>query len=588
MAKRVGDILVEEGVLTKEQLGNILKSQRESGQRLGDYLISEGLATEDDIISAVAKQLNIPKVNITEYNIDPEIVQTIPVSLARRLQVIPLFLVENRLTVAMADPLDFIAIDELRFHTGYDIIRVATTRTALQRAIDIYYPVEGNAPADKEERQETEQIEVLSIDGGGTTTGDLSDDVPAVRLVNLLIIKGVRQGASDIHIEPEKEQVRVRFRINGVMEEETVLLKQSQSSIISRIKVISGMDVSEKRLPQDGRFRYIIEDDEIDFRVSSLPTVFGEKIVIRILDKSNTNIKLDELGFSPKIIKRFREIIASPEGLILITGPTGSGKTTTLYSVLDELNSPEKSIVTVENPVEYNLPMVSQVQVNEKAGLNFAISLRAILRQNPNIVMIGEIRDSETAEIAIRASMTGHLVLSTLHTNDAPSAAIRLIDMGIERFLVASSLKAVLAQRLIRKLCPKCKVVDENPEPIAIETLKQYFGEDITLYKAKGCPNCNYTGFKGRLAIHELMIADANIREVMMEAASPVKMRRAALENGMMPLRLDGLFKVKAGLTTLEEVMKVTFKDKLEDEYIRDLTPENNREETVLTETIGN
>ncbi|PKK82220.1 MAG: type II secretion system protein GspE [candidate division Zixibacteria bacterium HGW-Zixibacteria-1] len=467
--KKVGDILIEKGLITNEQLETALKEQEKTGRKIGQILVESGMITETELIDTISERLKIPRISLESMVIDPSVIGLVPVEVARRYCLIPAFKIGDNLTVAMSDPLNIIAIEELKYLTKCDVKRVVAPRTEINAAIDQYYSVAdslsgviGAYPDRKAEEILLEKQRLASFQ---------EDDAPVVKLVNLIINQAVKTKASDIHIEPDEDQLRVRYRINGVMKEEASPPKNLQSEIISRIKVASNMDVSEKRLPQDGRLMVRVDGSDVDLRISTLPTIHGEKVVIRILDRRILEMGLDHLGISNDILRHWKRLIQLKEGLVLITGPTSSGKTTTLYSVLKEINSVEKNIITVEDPVEYSLNLINQVQTNEKAGLTFASSLRSILRQNPDIIMIGEIRDSETAIMALRSALTGHLVFSTLHTNDAPSSITRLIDMGMEKFLVASALKGVLAQRLLRTNCPYC-LEEYRPQEMVDSHLK--------------------------------------------------------------------------------------------------------------------
>jgi type IV pilus assembly protein PilB len=552
--QKIGDILVEKGLVTTAQLAEALKEQEKSGNKIGQILVEKGLITEEQLIDAVSERLNIPRISLNSLVIDPSVIAMVPVEIARRYQLIPVFKIAKVLTVAMAEPLNIIAIDELKYLTRCDVKRAIACPSEIAAAIDQYYSV-----ADSMNGVIGSYIgaEDTAAKAREESISSSEDESPVVKLVNLIITQAVKERASDIHIEPDENQLRVRYRINGVMREEASPPKALQSEIVSRIKVASNMDVSEKRLPQDGRLYTKVDGFEIDLRVSTLPTVHGEKVVIRILDRRILNIGMGQLGFSPDLIQKWKRLIHKKEGLILITGPTSSGKTTTLYAVLQEINSTEKNIITVEDPVEYSLPLVNQVQTNEKAGLTFATLLRNILRQNPDIIMIGEIRDAETAAMAVRSSLTGHLVLSTLHTNDAPSSIFRLIDMGLESYLVASSVKGILAQRLLRTNCSNCSE-EYHPQEIQLRLAGLNESADrISFKRGIGCSKCRMTGFAGQIGIYELIEIDDTIYEMIISHGSEIQIRNYAAERGYRPLFESGLDMVKSGAVCLEELLRV-------------------------------
>ena len=552
--KRLGDLLVERGYITPEQLEAALQEQITTGERLGSILTRRGFITEDQLIEAISERLNIPRITLADLVIDPSVIQRLPVELARRYTVIPIFAVGNTLTVAMADPLNIIALDEIRFRTGANIKRAIASEREIRQAIDHYYSV-----ADSLQgiigRQDTATPETAAAT---PAQARVEAESPVVKLVNLLITKAVKDQASDIHIEPDETQLRIRYRVHGVMREEASPPKSLQQEVISRIKVASSLDVSEKRIPQDGRFMMVVDGAPVDLRVSTLPTIHGEKIVIRILDRRNLRLSFEELGFRTRLLNTWRTIIHKPEGLILISGPTSSGKTSTLYATLHEINSIEKNIITVEDPVEYSLPLINQIQINEKAGLTFPAALRAILRQNPDIIMIGEIRDQETARMAVRSSLTGHLVFSTVHTNDAPSAITRLVDMGIEPYLLAAALHGVLAQRLVRVNCPHCTEPYNPPQRLLIQAGLQDLAEAIEFKHGVGCPQCKGSGFKGLTGLFELICITPEIAERIIEGASLRLIRELARRNGYIPLFEAGLEKLTQGQICLEELLKET------------------------------
>jgi type IV pilus assembly protein PilB len=556
----LGDLLVEAGMLTPEQLEKALREQKRSGERLGKVLTRLGYVSEKDILEVLEFQLGIPKVVVEDYQLEPEVVRLIPESLARRHMAIPVRRDGNRLLVAMADPLNLTALDDLRLATGLEIIPAIASEREIEAALSRFW----QPSLESETLPGLEEMTAADASVAVRDSFDLDEaaqtgmeGTPAVQLVNRLIAQAVRSRASDIHIEPQEGTVLVRFRVDGLLREVLRLPPGILSSLISRIKIMGGMDIAEKRLPQDGRFQVTLERRSIDLRVSTMPTVYGEKVVLRILDKTNMLLNLDSLGFSHATREQYESLIRSSYGMILITGPTGSGKTTTLYATLNALSSPEKNIITIEDPVEYLLPGINQVRVNPKAGLDFASGLRAILRQDPDIIMVGEIRDRETADIAVRAATTGHLVFSTLHTNDAVGAVTRLLDMGIEPFLVNSSLIGVVAQRLVRLICPRCR---ELYEPKPDEAAYAFLGESAVkkFYRGRGCQQCNYTGYQGRMAIQEILVMTEEIRTLVSARASATEVKKAAIAGGMVTLREDGLLKASQGLTTVEEVIRVS------------------------------
>ncbi len=551
--KKIGDILIDKNLISEVELKSALDEQKKTGRKVGQILIERGLITEDQLLDTLSERLKIPKISLESLVLDPRVVSLVPVEAARRFGLIPVFKIGNTLTVAMSDPLNIIAIEELGYLTKCEIKRVVGSHSEITNAIDQYYSVADSMHGvigDVAVHDDPPTPE----NGQGFMAAEA--DTPVVKLVNLIISQAVKDRASDIHVEPDEKQLRIRYRINGVMREEASPPKNLQAEIISRIKVAADMDVSEKRLPQDGRMLVNIDGNDIDLRISTLPTVHGEKIVIRILDRRVLNIGLDRLGFTENILSRWNNLIRLKEGLILITGPTSSGKTTTLYAVLQEINSIEKNIITVEDPVEYSLPLINQVQTNEKAGLTFASSLRSILRQNPDIIMIGEVRDTETAAMAIRSALTGHLVFSTLHTNDAPSSVGRLVDMGVAKYLVAASLKAVLAQRLVRTNCPECS---EQYRPPEFELrLANLLGrtDDFKFMHGVGCSKCRMTGYKGQTGVFELIEVDEHIAEMIINGESDLQIRNYASRQGYMPLFLAGIEKVRRGLVSLDELLR--------------------------------
>lgn len=546
--KRLGDLLVENHVISHEQLQEALGEQSKSKRKLGDLLISQGYITEQQLIEVLEFQLGIPHVSLFKYQIDPAITQIIPESMAKRYQVLPFMKDGGKLMVAMADPLDYFAIEELRMTTGFKIEPAICTREELQRSIARHYGLRDSMNQMMVDLPSAEDIEETEI---------TDEDSPIVRLVNQMIQQAVHLKASDIHVDPGENNLAIRYRIDGQLRTERHLPKQMQGFITARLKIMSKLNIAERRLPQDGRIKMQFDYKMVDIRVSTLPTIHGEKIVLRLLDLSTGVKPLEQLGFNGRNLQVFRDMIERPYGILLITGPTGSGKTTTLYSALNHLNVENVNIITVEDPVEYQLEGINQVHVNPAIGFTFAAGLRSILRQDPNIVMVGEIRDHETAEIAVRASLTGHLVLSTLHTNDAVSTITRLRDMEIQPYLIASSLVGVVAQRLVRRICPECKTAYTPSEQEQILLSSHGFQAD-KLYRGKGCGNCNRTGYRGRAAIHEVLCIDDEMRQRITGSASVDELREAAKRQGMTGLMEDGFEKVVQGVTTLQEVLRET------------------------------
>ncbi|ETT80071.1 type II secretion system protein E [Paenibacillus sp. FSL R7-277] len=548
MKKRLGDLLVENGIISQAQLEEALVEQRKTKRKLGDLLITQGYITEQQLIEVLEFQLGIPHVSLFKYQIDPAITQIIPESMAKRYQVLPFMKEGSKLMVAMADPLDYFAIEDLRMSTGFRIEPAISSRDELTRAIARHYGMRDSMSQMMVELPTQEEIEETEI---------TDEDSPIVRLVNQMIQQAVSLRASDIHVDPGENNLSIRYRIDGTLRTERIIPKQMQGFITARLKIMARLNIAERRLPQDGRIKMQFDYKMVDIRVSSLPTMHGEKIVLRLLDLSTGVKSVDTLGFSDLNADAFRDMISKPYGILLITGPTGSGKSTTLYSALSQLNTENANIITIEDPVEYQLEGVNQVHVNPAIGLTFAAGLRSILRQDPNIVMVGEIRDTETAEIAVRASLTGHLVLSTLHTNDAISTISRLRDMGVEPYLIASSLLGVVAQRLVRKICPDCKEEHKPTEQESI-MLRRYGLPAEVIYRGRGCGNCNNTGYRGRIAIHEVLTINDHLRQLITDSASIEELRAAGREQGMVQLVEDGFVKVSKGITTLQEVMRET------------------------------
>ncbi len=567
--KKRGEIEKKEDVTTTDEIEQALE-QKIISARLTQQLSKLGYIEESELTQLLAQQYGVPAVNLLEFELDPEIVQLIPRDMAERYKVIPIQKTENSLIVAMADPSNIMAIDDLRFRTGTNIEPVVATEEAILAAIEKYYGGEETvASAEMEEilgELEEESIELIESeeDLDVSKLEEMAEEAPVVKLVNLILTDAINKAASDIHLEALEKSFRVRYRIDGVLHKVMDPPKKLQNAIISRIKIMSNLDIAERRLPQDGRIKLrTSKGKEIDFRVSSLPTIHGEKVVLRLLDKEQLQLDMTKLGFEEEQLKIFREGIHRPWGMILVTGPTGSGKTTTLYSALMELNSTEVNISTAEDPVEYTLKGINQVQMHDAIGLNFATALRAFLRQDPDIIMVGEIRDYETAEIAVKAALTGHLVLSTLHTNDAPSSINRLVNMGVEPFLITASVLVIQAQRLVRKICPHCKEeVKVSPEVLRqIQVPEEKIEEGVQIFKGKGCAKCNYTGYKGRIAVFEVMPMSEEINELVLTGASAAELKREAIRLGMKTMRQAGITKLLQGITTIEEVVRVTAPD---------------------------
>ncbi|HEU4872488.1 MAG TPA: type IV-A pilus assembly ATPase PilB [Pyrinomonadaceae bacterium] len=598
MSAKLGEILVRENLISPQHLREALDYQREHGGRLGFNLVKLGLISDDMITAVLSRQYGIPSVNLDLFKIDPAVLSLIPQEVAQKHSVLPLSRVGATLTLAMVDPTNVFAMDDVKFMTGLNVEPVVVAEGSVQQAIAMYYgssrEIElasvtvdeavhqngskgsnGSGAITKDDlvsldsldfdHGQAEDVEVLEdneeIDL--STLSRMSEDAPVVRLVNVLLVDSLRRGASDIHVEPYEKELRIRFRIDGVLYDVMHPPLKMRDALISRIKIMSKLDISEKRLPQDGRIKIKVKVDsrsrELDFRVSTLPTLFGEKVVLRLLDKQNLMLDMTKLGFEPESLVKFKRNIAKPYGMVLVTGPTGSGKTNTLYSALQSLNTVDTNIMTAEDPVEFNLPGINQVQMKEQIGLNFAAALRSFLRQDPNIVLVGEIRDFETAEIAIKAALTGHLVLSTLHTNDAPSTISRLMNMGIEPFLVATSVNLIQAQRLIRRVCKDCKQEHQTPVEALIEVgFSSEEAKAIKTFKGKGCSTCNNTGYKGRIGLYEVMEITDEIRELILIGASALELRKKAIEDGMITLRESGLHKIRLGVTSPEEVVRET------------------------------
>src|SRR4026209_2509260 len=581
MAVRIGELLLKEKRITPEQLQEALNYQRQHGGKLGFNLIKLGYVKDDEITALLSKQYGVPSIALSQFDIDAAVVKLIPPETAHKYQIVPLSRSGATLTIAMTDPTNVFAMDDIKFMTGYNVEPVVASDGAVNDALEKYYPTK---PKTGEQAVNpsaldaaTRALEEMPLDAGDVEVlAELEEisaealqrqgeEAPVIKLVNVILMSAIQKGASDIHIEPYEKEYRVRYRIDGILYNIMAPPMKYRDAITSRIKIMSKLDIAEKRLPQHGRIkiRFGVEGatKEIDFRVSCLPTLFGEKIVLRLLDKDKLMLDMTKLGFESESLNKLETAISNPWGMVLVTGPTGSGKTNTLYSSISRINTHETNIKTAEDPVEFNLMGVNQVQVRENIGLNFAAALRSFLRQDPNIILVGEIRDFETAEIAVKAALTGHLVLSTLHTNDAPSTISRLMNMGIEPFLVASSLNLVCAQRLVRRICKNCTEPDPTPPPALMQA--GFSAEDakkVVPNRGKGCDKCNNTGYKGRVGLYEVMEITEEIRELVLVGASALELRRKAVEEGMLTLRASGLRKVKEGVTTIEEIVRETVK----------------------------
>ena len=560
-SSRLGEMLVKSKLITEDQLKKALAQQSTSGGRLGSNLVKLGFLTEEDITSFLSKQYGVPSINLAHFEIDQSVIKLVPAEIAQKHMVIPINRKGSVLTVAMADPSNIFAIDDIKFLSGFKVEPVVAAETSIKNAINKHYDSAGLV---KDILQGFDDREVATVEEGdeGPDVGDLqraTEDAPVVKLVNLILSDAIKKGASDIHIEPYEKSFRVRYRIDGVLYDTMQPPMKLRAAIISRAKIMAQLDIAERRLPQDGRIKIRMGQKEIDFRVSTLPTIFGEKVVLRLLDKANLQLDMSSLGFDPQALQLFEKAILAPHGMVLVTGPTGSGKTTTLYSGLHRLNTVETNIMTAEDPVEYNLAGVNQVQMKAEIGLNFAAALRAFLRQDPDIIMVGEIRDYETAEIAIKAALTGHLVLSTLHTNDAPSTVSRLINMGVEPFLVAASTNMILAQRLARKICNSCKEEITVPRQALVDVgFAPDESKGLSCYQGKGCMECNDTGYRGRVALYEVMPITEDIKDAILQGASVNEMKELGRKHGMKTLREAGLQKIREGMTTIPEIMRVT------------------------------
>jgi len=557
--KLLGEMLIASGVITPDQLKSALENQKKGGLRLGKELIRLGYLTEEVIIETLGDQAGIPYVDLDTYLIDQKTISLLPEDLARRHQMIPLFKIGNVLTVAMTHPLNLFAIDKAKLKTGCEIEAVISTEEKLNRALDQCYGISGSLE-DVVREISGKEVKAVSERAGEVKITEDEKEAPIIRLLNLVILQGVREKASDIHIEPGEKNLRIRYRIDGILLETSSPPKYLQPTIISRIKVLGNMDIAETRAPQDGRFKMKVDGKEIEFRVSCFPTIYGENVVLRILDQSSAILRLQDLGFAKETLDKYQKAVSTPYGIVLVTGPTGSGKTTTLYATLNTINSTEKNIITIEDPVEYRLNLIRQTQVNPKAGITFANGMRSIIRQDPDVIMVGEIRDLETSEIAFQAAMTGHLVFSTLHTNDAVDALSRMLQLGVEPFLIGSSAIGVLGQRLVRTVCPNCKVAYVPHErTLRSFNLSEKKGESV-FYHGKGCKSCRQTGYRGRSGIFELMLVDDAVRDLILKRASAAELLESARRTqNMKTLREDGLEKSMKGITTLEEVNRVCF-----------------------------
>ena len=561
---RLGDLLMKEGLITKDQLEKALQEQKANGTRLGYNLVKLGFIQETEITKMLARQFRMPAVDLSRFEVDPKIVKMIPADIALKHLVLPLKKEGRTLTVAMADPTNLGVIDDLKFVTRYDIFPVIAGEYTLRMAIEKYYE-QVDAQLDsllKEmgEESESEELELVQEQEEAEQAGAaMADDAPVVKLINAILTDAVKRGASDIHVEPFEHEIRVRYRIDGALSEVMKPPIKLKAALTSRIKIMAALNIAERRVPQDGRIRLKMGKRVIDFRVSTLPVLFGEKIVMRILDKGNLTLDLSKFGFEPKAEADLMKAILNPYGMVLVTGPTGSGKTTTLYSALSRVNTIEVNIMTAEDPVEYNLMGINQVAVRNEIGMTFAAALKAFLRQDPNIIMVGEIRDIETGSIAIKAALTGHLVLSTLHTNDAPSTITRMIDMGIEPFNVSSAVNLIVAQRLVRRICKDCKAETKySLDELKVLGTTEKEWEGVTFYKGKGCETCAGSGYKGRAGLYEVMAFSQELRRMILRGASTNELQQQAVKDGMLTLRMDGIVKIKKGVTTLEEVVKET------------------------------
>jgi len=570
MSSRLGEILIKESLITSDQLRQALDHQKANGGRLGTCLMKLGFISEDEITGVLSRQYGVPSINLKFYEVDASVIKLIPQDTAVRYQIVPLSRVGSTLTIAMTDPTNVFAMDDIKFMTGFNVEPVVASETAIAEAISKFYgEVESGEELDKVMKdlsaEDAADLE-LAAEEQETNLADLeraAEEAPIIKLVNLIMTDAVKRGASDIHVEPYEKEVRVRLRIDGILQAVMTPPLKLRDAITSRIKIMAKLDISEKRLPQDGRIMIKYRKDgrikDLDFRVSTIPTLYGEKIVMRLLDKENLRLDMTKLGFEQESLTKYERSILRPYGMVLVTGPTGSGKTNTLYSSIARLNTAETNIMTAEDPVEFQLAGVNQVQMKDQIGLNFAAALRAFLRQDPNIILVGEIRDFETAEIAVKAALTGHLVLSTLHTNDAPSTISRLMNMGIEPFLVATSVNLICAQRLVRRICQNCKEALDVPVQALLDAgYSEEESATTKIYVGKGCGTCNKSGYKGRVGLYEVMEINDELRELILVGASALELKKKAIDQGMLTLRRSGLTKAAMGLTTIEEVVRET------------------------------
>lgn len=569
MSLRLGELLVKHDLIKLDQLNEALRYQQEHGGKLGSILVQLGLVSDDSVATVLSQQYDLPSVDLEHYEVDEEVIRFIPIETAIRYQVLPLKRVGTTITVAVADPTNVLALDEIKFMTGYRVEPVVAPETSIRTAIERYYGTEQTIELQRVYDELAAEVGQYELDLSHDQEVDLaelqktSSEAPIIKLVNIILADAIRQNASDIHLEPYEKEFRVRYRIDGALYGVMKPPLRLRDAVISRLKIMANLDISERRHPQDGRIKIRIKyggrNKEIDFRVSSLPTLFGEKVVLRILDRDKLPKDMAMLGFEPESLKKFQHAIERPYGMVLVTGPTGSGKTSTLYTCLNRLNTEDRNIMTAEDPVEFNFTGINQVHTNEQIGFTFAVALRAFLRQDPNIIMVGEIRDLETAEIGIKAALTGHLVLSTLHTNDAPSAISRLLNMGIEPFLVANSVHLICAQRLVRVLCRECKQAVETPAKVLTDIgFPPSMAKNVNTYQGKGCKNCNDSGYRGRVGLYEVMEVTPQIQKMILTGSPVSEIREQAKEDGMITLRESGLEKIRAGITTIDEVVRET------------------------------